>query len=366
MQRKILAICTGTLVNRGVESYLINLYNNINHNEISMDFLTPCVCKNEQMRSMVIKHDNKIYELNIANNKYSFLFNFYTGIIKFLEKHEYDTVYINTGNVLPMSIASLAACRSKINRIIVHAHNGGILNIKNRIIKIITTPIMERIPTDYFTCSKLAAEYVFPQNKVTNAVFIPNGIELSKFEYKEELRNEVRDKYGLGDAYLIGNVGAFIPQKNHSFIIDIFLKVHNLNPSAKLVLIGEGPNCAEIKEKVEKMGLKQNVIFTGRTDDISKWLSAMDLFIMPSKYEGLPVSVIEAQASGLKCILSDSITEEVNCSDIIYLSTENNTDVWVEEIMRNRFKQSNRNNVSTQLEAFDIKHSARRVEQLLL
>ena len=366
MKIKVLVISPGPLVKRGVESYLLNLYKYIDHQKIAVDFLTPFTCENERFTEETKLIGDSVVELKLKNNKLLFPIRFYKRLSKYLKNNNYDTVYINTGNVFPMAIAAKAASKTGIKNRIVHSHNGGVYSAKNRILKAISTHTIRVCPTSYLACSKLAAEFVFPKECVEKTIVVPNGIELEKYRFNPDLRNTLRKEYGLDDCCVVGHVGAFIEQKNHTFILDIAREIKETGKNVKFVLIGEGPFQEKTKNKVKEYGLESSFKFVGRSDCVEAWLCAFDIFILPSIFEGLPVSAVEAQASGLPCILSDTITGEVDLTeDVFYLSINNGAKLWADKI--NQFVSNKRKAVviSDRLKTLDVKETARIIEKQL-
>ena len=162
--------------------------------------------------------------------------------------------------------------------------------------------------------------------------FLKNAINLNEFSYSEESRKERRDEFGLTDELVIGHIGRFAEQKNHRFLIDVFENVQKCMPNVKLLLVGEGELRKDIEEYVKAKGIQEKVIFAGIRKDVSKLLSAMDVFALPSLYEGMPNVIIEAQASGLPCFIADTITREADLTGLVkYLSLEDAA-LWSSEI----------------------------------
>ena len=183
-----------------------------------------------------------------------------------------------------------------------------------------------------FAPSDLAAEYTFGKKAVKNGEvsILHNGVDLDVFRFDVNARKEIRQEFGLSDEQLlVGHIGRFMAQKNHTFLLDIFKKISEKNENAVLMLVGKGELENEIKEKIKTLGLQDKVIFTGVRADISKLLSAMDVFVFPSLYEGMPNTIIEAQATGLPCVIADTITKEADITGWVkYLPLSATTDAW--------------------------------------
>lgn len=185
--------------------------------------------------------------------------------------------------------------------------------------------------------SRLAAEFTFGKAEVEagKVNFIHNGVDLNVYKYDEENRRKVRREFGIADEQLvIGHIGRFNQQKNHKFLIEVFSEVLKQKPNALLMLVGDGEKKNDIKEQIKSLGIEESVIFTGIRSDVPALLSAMDVFVFPSFYEGMPNTVIEAQATGLPCVIADTITEEAGITGLlVYLSLTVSPHEWANNVM---------------------------------
>lgn len=185
--------------------------------------------------------------------------------------------------------------------------------------------------------SRLAAEFTFGKAEVeTGKVnFIHNGVDLNVYKYDEENRRKVRREFGIADEQLVvGHIGRFNQQKNHKFLIEVFAEILSQKPNALLMLVGDGEKKSEIKEQIKSLGIEESVIFAGIRSDVPALLSAMDVFVFPSFYEGMPNTVIEAQATGLPCVIADTITEEAGFTGlVVYLSLSVSPHEWANNVM---------------------------------
>ena len=158
---------------------------------------------------------------------------------------------------------------------------------------------------------------------------LPNAIDPERFKFSESARREIRAKYGIADDdFVVGHVGRFYPQKNHEFLIDVFSEVRLQKPNAKLLLLGDGPLQEKIRQKVETLGLAESVVFAGLQKNPAPFYSAMDVFAFPSLWEGLPLTLVEAQYSGLPCVVSENVTREVVVTENVYLLKTNKAIHW--------------------------------------
>jgi len=191
-----------------------------------------------------------------------------------------------------------------------------------------------------------------------------NAIDAKKFIYNEEVRKQKRAELGVEDKFVIGHVGRFNLQKNHEFLVKRFADFAKTNEDAVLVLIGNGELQEKIKEMAKEYGIETKVNFLGLREDIPQLLQAMDLFLFPSLFEGLPVTLVEAQAAGLPCVISDTITDEIMITDqISKVSLSGNTSLWNQEIAKYRYSKR-KNTIEDIIEhGFDIEKNARWLEE---
>ncbi|MGN1167496.1 MAG: glycosyltransferase family 1 protein [Lachnospiraceae bacterium] len=268
-----------------------------------------------------------------------------TNIIKyFLELYKYitqekiDIVHVHGSSAI-MSIELLAAMLAGCKVRIAHSHN---TTCENRKTDKMLRPLFNRAYTDAFACGQEAGKWMFLEKKF---VFIPNGRKLQKYEYDSEKRIQYRNSLKIpGDALVIGHVGRFNTQKNHEYLIRIFDELYKKNKNAYLVLVGTGTTLDNIKKQVAELGLENCVIFTGAIDNASDYLSAFDVMLLPSLYEGLPLVVIEWQISGLPCIISDSITKECAITSLVkFESIKEQPVVWADDIEKLTIQDRNGN-----------------------
>lgn len=222
---------------------------------------------------------------------------------------------------------------------ICHAHNAPVFSSETAIEKLKRIPRellarqMRKLSTDYFTCSQIAGEWLFAKKNREKLIFMRNAIDAAAFAYNEATAQKVKAEFGWANKYVIGHVGRFCPQKNHDFLIDIFHEFHAKHPKSVLALVGSGELQSVIQEKVNHLGLEKDVCFLGNRADMPLLYQAFDVFLFPSFYEGLPVSLIEAQASGLPCILSDTISNQTRLIPTYYpVSIKEKPEVWVTQL----------------------------------
>lgn len=230
-------------------------------------------------------------------------------------------------------------------------------------IKIVYKYLLRTVATDYVACSHAAGKYLFGKDvKVIN-----NAIDSTKFIYNEEVRKKIRKEYNIENKFVIGHVGRFEPQKNHEFLIKLFYEYQKQDADAILLLIGTGSLEEHIKELVHSFNIQDKVVFTGSIPNVNEMYQAMDMFILPSFHEGLPVVGIEAQAAGLKCTFSDTITKEVNITENVqFISLKEDKKTWIQTI--NNCKNYQRSNMKKTLfeKNYDIKSATKNLEEFYL
>lgn len=296
----------------GVDKYLLTFADSVRSQDVQIDFLTNK--KSQELEKQLEKKNSKLYE--VANLKHPFLQ--YRQIVEILRKNKYDMTYFNISTAISI-IGPYAAYKSGVKKRAIHSHSSGndcesfwkrkILDAIHSIGRL----FLYRYGNEYYGCSKAAGKWLFPQSIVESERFtiIYNAVDLKKFQFNKLVRERLRKKYKVEECLVIGHVGNFNYQKNHVFLIKMFSELLKTNPLAKLMLIGDGVNYIKIKDMVKKLNLQDKVDFMGWRSDIPDLYQMMDIFVLPSNFEGLPIVGVEAQATGLKCLFSDKITDEV-------------------------------------------------------
>ncbi|MCD8208981.1 MAG: glycosyltransferase, partial [Bacteroidales bacterium] len=261
---------------------------------------------------------------------------------KFFEEAGYDIIHIDTDDVGRADVLRCAR-RCGVKKRIYHAHNScsegdGIL-ARVPVCRRVMQGRIARFSTDMLACSTEAAKWVYSDKYLTGVTIVKNGIDTEKFRFNSDSRSKIREKYGLENAYVMGCVARFAKQKNHGFLIDIFAEVVKKDPNAVLMLIGEGELKEEIQRKAEELQLADKVVFVGTTDEVQNYMSAMDIYVMPSLFEGLSLVFIEAQTSGLYCLASKNISPETKvCNRMEFLPLEESVAQWKEWILSEEVK----------------------------
>ncbi|MDP4083167.1 MAG: glycosyltransferase family 1 protein [Bacillota bacterium] len=345
----------------GAETLIMNLYRNIDRTKIQFDFLT---CKKGDFDQEINRLGGKVYRIpyvtDIGHFQYLKRLNEF-----FLINNHYKIVHSHMDRM--SGFVLWAAKKAGISHRISHSHNtsseGG---LAVRTYKWFAGQFIIPNATNLFACSSDAAKWLFKERS-NSSIILKNGIESNRFEFSQGIRNQVRDELQLSPhTFVVGHVGRFNVQKNHSFLLDIFADFHRKHSDSILLLIGDGELKREIEKKIRNLNLVGRVKLLGVREDIYKILQAMDVFVFPSIHEGLPVSLIEAQGAGLPCIISDKISSEADLGmglvQYFSLGDKNN---WVSKLTKIASKHIDRLSVSHLLakRGFDIREAANYLEQ---
>lgn len=323
--------CIGSLEYGGAQSFIMEVYRKIDRNVFQFDFVTYEGEVKDNVKE-IEELGGKIYVCPRYSPKKHFVFMSWWK--KFFKEHkEYSVVHshLRSCAALFLPIAKSAGCFT-----IVHSHstsNGKGLKSFGK--KILQMPL--KYIADYlFACSEASGQWLYGKNVLGKKNFkvIPNCIDISRFLFSEEKRENVRKKYNIAsDDFVIGHVGRLSKVKNHKFLIDIFSEITKQKSNAKLLLVGDGELRDEVRAYSNEKGLADKVIFTGGQRDTSPFYSAMDVFVFPSIWEGVPLTVVEAQAAGLPCLISDTITKDVHLTDLVEtMSIQLLPEKWAEKI----------------------------------
>lgn len=351
----------GSLNRGGAETFLINLYKNIDHDKIRFDFAIYDRPNEKSYFDEVQKLGGRVFFLPDKSKGFT---NNIRIIKKIVKENDYEVVWRHTNSCVG-GIDLIAAKLGGSKRNILHSHSTG-TNKLEKYLHWILRPIVNAMITDRFACGKVAGEWMYGER---NFEIVPNGIDLKNFSFSQETRNLYRKQFQVDDRFVIGHIGRFEPVKNHQFLIKILGKLKEMGTDSVLVLIGNGRTERSIKDVVKSYGLESSVKFLGNRNDVAGLLQMMDVFVMPSLYEGLPVTLVEAQVAGLPCVVSDRITQEVDLiGDMDYLSLELPVEVWAEKIIERGQQQRNRDIGAEKVKeaGYDIKEVAKKIQNLLL
>jgi glycosyltransferase involved in cell wall biosynthesis len=312
----------------GAETLIMNLYRNIDRSKVQFDFLT---CKEGVFDSEIIEMGGKVHKIPYISDVGHF--NYLNELKKFfLSNNQYKIVHSHMDKI--SGLVLVTARKAGIPVRISHSHStrseGG---FSVKCYKWYAGKFLLPNATDLLACSNKAAKWLF-RNSAKQVLILKNGIECERFRFSPNIRNKVREKLKItDDCLVIGHVGRFSHPKNHQFLIEIFNEVIKVRQDSKLILVGDGPLLSHVKNKVTEYNLTDKVEFLGVRGDVDQLLQAFDLFLFPSLYEGLPVTLIEAQGAGLPCLIADSITQEVDMGlNLVEFFPLSNKEVWIEKI----------------------------------
>ncbi len=361
---RVLHINAGSGIYGGVSAFCLNIYRNINRNEVQFDFLTPNRTTYGQFEEEIRGYGGHIYELGINSSTTAGKIRLRKALKKFLSEHTYDIIHVNAG-VLFFNCVVASACRQYSNaRIFVHSHNnGGRSRLKERLSYPLKLFLSKQADCQ-LACSVSAAEYMFPKGTVPSTNVINNGIMADEFRFNPGVRMSVRDEMNLEDRFVVGHVGRFTRQKNHEFLIDLFAGIKEHRSDAALMLVGEGPLMDSVRARVREKGLEGDVLFLGARSDTARLYQAMDVFVLPSVFEGFGIVNIEAQTAGLKCVTSSVVPEAVNITgNVVRIPLDAPGQDWIRQICDTPSARRDYSEV-TKEKGFDMVTSAVRLESL--
>lgn len=343
MEKKKVLQVIGSLRVGGAETVAVNYYKYINKSLFEFHYL---VYGDDigGLEEEVYRLGGKVIHIPSPRRSYS---EFVKNVRKVLREYgPYDIVHSHP--LFNSGIIVKAAYHEKVPKRISHAHSAR-SNVNVPLAKKFYALFMKyrirRYSTRLVACSNAAGNYLFDEKYFyKDGCVIKNGIDTEKYLYNGEIRDEVREELVLNGKFVIGHVGRLSDVKNQEFILDIFKIIKNKHENALLMLVGEGETEKQLRLKVERLGLIDDVKFMGSRNDVERLLQVMDVFLFPSKYEGLGIAVIEAQAAGLQCIISDSVPSEVVITNLVdKVSLIQSSQLWAEQVMKyyNGYKRTN-------------------------
>ena len=256
-------------------------------------------------------------------------------IDRIIQTHHINVIHINSGVFgFNTDLLSLAERRGVPVRVS-HSHGAYDEPLIDKVIHSVLRSRIRTLATAYAGCSRKAGEYLFGISgmKHNKWNWIPNTVQVDRFVFDEKIRNDYREQFGIQKELLLGTVGNLHDVKNHTFLLDVLKQLAQDGVPAKLLIIGEGEEREKLENKIQSLGLQREVFLPGKRTDIPECLSAMDLFLLPSKSEGFPISAVEAQANGLNCLLSDRISGEIAVAENVWmLSIDKGVEEWVSKI----------------------------------
>lgn len=350
----------GKWVGGGVEAVVMNYYKHIDRTKIQFDF----ICDGDST-NIPYEEIEKLGGKVILIPPYQKIFKYHKELKRVLKEGKYKIVHshINTLSVFSLFAAKCAGVPVRI------AHSHSTTNKKEKkknLMKQVLKPFSKLFATDYMCCSEYAGRWLFGNKEYDkgNVYLLNNAIDVEQFKYDENIRKQMRKELNIKDSTLvIGHIGRFVDQKNHTFLIDIFNEVHKKNKDSVLLLIGQGPLKDMITEKVKQLGLSDCVLFLGQRNDTNKLYQAMDVFVLPSLYEGLGMVLIEAQCSGLPCVASTEVPRVAKITENVeFIGLSEDIDIWAKTIIDNSKKNRKDNYKSIINSGYDITKKVKKLE----
>ena len=329
---KVLQIGLGT-VQGGLEAFVMNYYRVLVHMDVQFDY----VCMYDEIayaREIKSLGGHVYYVPNVKKDYVGYK----KALKKILQEGSYHAVHVNmlsAANIVPLRVAH----KMGIKKVIAHCHSSSCPGLVRNLMNWWNRPFINRYATDKFACAIVAGKWMFGEKAFANGevTVINNAIHIDKFAFSMEKRNRIRQEMGWENKLVIGHVGRFDIPKNHQRMIPVMEEVTKKNPNAVLALIGGKEGLYQkIQEKTDQAGLRDKICFAGKQDDVCSYLCAMDVFLFPSLFEGVPFALIEAQANGLPCVMADSVSEEavVFPERVSRLSLNESDQVWAENILK--------------------------------
>lgn len=349
----------------GSQAFVMNMYRNIDRSKVQFDFVVTPETK-EGFYDEITNLGGKIFSCPRYKGTNHIQYNKWWDDF-FNEHPEYKVIH---GHVRSTASIYLKIAKRHGLVTIAHSHSTSNGNRISAIVKrIMQLPIRKQ--ADYlFACSDKAGKWLYGEKAITqqNYYMIPNGVDLKRFEFDVNKRNQMRMTLGIKkDMMILGHIGRLSTPKNHKFLLNVFNKYHKINSNSKLLLVGDGELFDCIKEHIDKLNISDAVIMTGSKQNTEDYYQVMDIFVFPSLWEGLPVSVVEAQANGLQCLISDVITHDVDLTDLIqYLPLDE--ELWLGAIVEaHKKKRMGLTNENIQrLQPFDALTVANKLQEFYL
>lgn len=326
---------TGIMNRGGAETMIMNLYRKIDRTKIQFDFIENSLERaayDDEIESL----GGKIFRCPHFKGKNYFQYKKWWKEFFNQHKTEYGIIHGHIG-----STAAIYLKEAKRNGLftIAHSHSSGFSLSLGSILYRLLSYNTRNIADYFFACSDSAGRDRFGKNIVNKSNYrvLNNAIDTDLFKYDVKTRNEVRKEFSLENSYVIGHIGRFEPVKNHRFIIKVFKQIRKIDKrDFKLLLVGEGILKSDIEDYANELGVADDVVFTGMRTDVNRLIQAMDIFIFPSLYEGLPVTLVEVQSSGLPCVISDKVpSESIMTKDLVTVKRlDESSEEWAEHIIK--------------------------------
>lgn len=357
MKKVLIVITTGFASYGGLTTVMMNYFRNMDRSDLQMDFASTNEVDEESLTEL---HACGSRYFNLGDRKKNLL-GYMMKLHKLIRREKYDVLHVN-GNSATMVFDLLPGYVNRVPVRIAHGHTTR--SSYPRAHKMLS-PFFKKMYTHGIVTSKAAGEWLYGEQYIV----LNNAIDVGRYTFSQQTRDQVRKDLGLDGKYVVGNVGKLNPPKNHTFLLDIFQQIRMQREDAVLVIAGGGETESELRQKCEKLGIEDSVVFLGMLDDTSKVLQAFDVFVFTSMFEGLGMALIEAQAAGLECISSDVVPMETKVSDHIrYISLEASAEKWAETTLAlgayDRQTHAAAAAESIRQHGYDIRYEAEKLEKL--
>ena len=363
---RILHVVSKLSINSGVMNVIMNYYRHIDRTKIQFDFLY-FEERNPDFKDEIKNLGGNIFFFFLPSLKHIYRtykeFNFFFGN----NYAKYRVVHLH--EIYLVHFISHFCKKYDIKHLITHAHTTKYSdNPKNALRNRIMCLGLKHSATDYFACSKAAGEFYYGKEAVKNGLVkvIPNAIDLEKYKFNKAIRDKVRKELNIENKFVVGHIGRMATQKNQKFLLKIFAELRKENDKTVLLMVGDGPLRKELENEITKLKLNDSVILLGTRKDIPNLLMAMDVFVLPSLYEGLPVVCVEAQTTGLRCILSDMITKEVDFGICKFVGLNQSVTIWRRYIVKDSKFYEGRDYINIQIEDYNILKTVNKLLKLYL
>lgn len=364
-QIKVLQVLDSINHNSGVSAVVVNYYRHLAKERVKCDFLLYASAESD-LEEEIIAHGSKIYTTGQPSGRRIGLYR--RNVEQFFSEHagEYAIIHLH----IPNAAFIILHCAKKygVPVRIMHSHNArGADGIGKKIRNFLLNKWGIYYANYFMACSAAAGVYLFGKKLYSqgHVTILNNAISMDEYRYDAEKRRKIRERLGIGEEVLLGHVGRFVEQKNHRGLLDIFSELCEQGWKGKLVLLGDGELQSAVRKRVEELKLTDRVIFAGVVTNVNAYMSAMDIFLLPSLYEGLPVVCVEAQAAGLPCLVSTNVTREIALTDRVKFLDNANIPEWCNEIESLAGTLPNRTE-EIYMNSYDIEKQAKRLEEIYL
>ena len=349
----------------GAETMIMNMYRNIDRKKLQFDFFL--IDENiHYYEKEIVELGGIIYKTKKRSED---IIKHYIDLYKVIKYKKYDVVQLHINNAAILLLSIIVVKLAGASRIYTFAHSTmDWRSWRAKFLHFIFRPITNKLITKKLSCGNDASKWLYGEMNKQNVKVISPPVNCENFLFDEEKYNKYRQELGVENQKVYIHVGRFMKVKNHKFLIDIFKEIVNYEPESKLFLIGNGDLEEEVKEYCKMNGIYDKVIFFGNIDDVYNKFIASDIMIFPSLYEGFPTVLIEAQASGLNCFVSDSITKKIGITDLItFISLEKPPKKWAKIILdSNNYNKKRKAYNSIIAENYDVKLIANEISKIYL